>query len=164
MKVRDVMTSDVRTCTRETNLAQVTEIMWTNDIGILPVVDESRKIVGLITDRDVCVATGTRHLLASQITAGSVLSGLLFVCAPDDDVKVALETMRTQRVRRVPIVDANGVIQGLLSIDDVAVAAQERGAKTGITFEDVARTLKGVSEPSLPARIERRQATAAAAG
>ncbi|HYL99737.1 MAG TPA: CBS domain-containing protein [Blastocatellia bacterium] len=163
MKVKDVMTSEVRTCTRETNLAKVAEIMWINDIGILPVVDESRRLVGLITDRDVCVAAGTRPLLAAQITAGSVMSGRSFVCKPDDDLKSALRTMRTQRVRRVPVVDSSGVIQGLLSIDDIAIAAQKGGDRSAVTFEDVVLTLKALSQHDLPARIESGQAIAVAA-
>ena len=61
MRVRDLMTKTVVFCRHETNLAAATALMWDNDCGTLPVVSESGKVIGIITDRDICIALGTRN-------------------------------------------------------------------------------------------------------
>ena len=64
MEVRDIMVQDVRSCHPDNNLAQVAEIMWKGGCGALPVVDESGRLLSMITDRDICIALGTRNLRA----------------------------------------------------------------------------------------------------
>ncbi len=70
MKVKDVMTSPVLFCAPETNLAAAAMIMWESDCGALPVVSHETKVVGMITDRDICMAAATKHRLASDIAVG----------------------------------------------------------------------------------------------
>ncbi|HSA58851.1 MAG TPA: CBS domain-containing protein [bacterium] len=123
MKVQDIMTRTVRTCGRSTNLAEAAMIMWHNDCGVVPVVEPDGRAVGVITDRDICMATATRPLKAAEITAGDVMTGALFTCRPEEAVKKALQTMAHHRVRRLVVVDANGRLAGIVSMDDFAIHA-----------------------------------------
>jgi len=153
MNVEDVMTTNVSTCSPETNLAAATEIMWKADCGILPVVDNSGRVIGVITDRDICVALGTRDRLASEIRVSDVITDNLFACSPVSDIHDALETMRRKRVRRLIAVAPEGTVAGILSLDDVAAAAQaiSSAARPELTLNDVALTLKAITQRSMQA-------------
>lgn len=148
MRVKDIWSRDVKSCTPETNLADAAWAMWEGDCGVLPVLDAAGKAVGVITDRDIAIAVGTKYRPARDIAVHEVITGKLFSCAPSDDVRDALKTMRAEKVRRLPVVDAEGKLQGILSLNDVALAAKpDRGAKPGdITFEDLALVHKAVCE------------------
>jgi CBS domain-containing protein len=87
MKVRDLMTTDVKSCSSDTNLAAAASRMWEGDCGALPVVDDDGKFIGMITDRDICMAVATRPRLASDILVGEVTSGAIYVCHPTDEVQ-----------------------------------------------------------------------------
>jgi CBS domain-containing protein len=97
MKVEDIMTRDVRSCTPETNLSAATSIMWETDCGILPIVADTGNVVGVITDRDIAIALGSRNQPAAELTVGAILSGQVLTCRPSDDLHEALEKMRERR-------------------------------------------------------------------
>lgn len=123
MTVKELQTSDVKTCGRDTDLATVAKMMWDGDCGAVPVVNDERKVIGMITDRDICIAAATRSRTPSEIRAGDVISsnGGVHAVKPDDDVRVALRTMRKHRVRRLPVVDQQQRLNGILSINDLAI-------------------------------------------
>lgn len=147
MKVQEIMTADVHFCHSADNLAQAAAHLWDNDCGILPVKDESGKVVGMISDRDICIATVTKNRLASEITVGEVSGNQeVYACAPDDDVQEALKLMQEHQVRRVPVIDEAGELRGILSINDVILAAEAGGWGQGVSFQDVMATLKGICE------------------
>lgn len=123
MKVREIMTSDVKACRPETNLAEAVKLMWDRDCGVLPVVKADGKVFGMITDRDICVAMATRGQTADRIAVRDVTAGKAYTCLPDDDAVAALQTMKAQRVRRLPVVDAEGRLKGILSLNDVVTHA-----------------------------------------
>ena len=85
MKVRDVMTSDVRTCRPETNLADAVRHMWDGDCGALPVVNDEGRVTGMITDRDICIAVATRGRSADRIAVREVTQGHAYTCLAEDD-------------------------------------------------------------------------------
>ena len=149
MKVREIMTSDVKTCRAETNLAEAVKFMWERDCGVLPVVKADGKVTGMITDRDICVAIATRGSTADRIAVQDVTTGTICTCAPDDDAIAALKTMKSQRVRRLPVVDANGRLKGILSLNDVVT----QGAASAT---EIVSTIASISE--------HRRRTAMAAG
>jgi CBS domain-containing protein len=139
------MTTPLATCKPETNLAAAVEILWNQDCGILPIVDSNEKVVGVITDRDICVALGTQNRLPSQITAGEIASGRVLSCKPEDDLRKALTTMAQARVRRLLVIDAAERAQGILSIDDVILNTETTSAKRdGLAPADVVNALKSV--------------------
>jgi CBS domain-containing protein len=154
MKVQDVMTSNVKACRPELNLAAAAGVMWDNNCGTLPVVDGVGKVLGMITDRDIAIAVATRGRLASEITVGEVVSGKVAACAVDEDIKSALKKMGQERVRRIPVINREGILQGILSLDDAAIHAQEgkRGQMPDLSYEDVVNTYKAICERPLVAK------------
>jgi CBS domain-containing protein len=148
MKVRDLMTTDVKSCNSDTNLAAAASRMWDGDCGALPVVDNNGKFIGMITDRDICMAVATRHRLASDILVGEVTSGAIYVCHPTDEVQSALKTMQKERVRRLPVVNDKGILQGILSTNDIILYTEESGDK-GI-HGDFLSTQKAICEHRSP--------------
>ena len=119
MKVREIMTTQVAACALDVDVATVAQAMWEHDCGIVPVVDEGDKVVGMITDRDICIALATRTRPAGELRARELLTGRLFTCSPEDSVQTALTTMQDAKVRRLAVIDASGALQGILSINDV---------------------------------------------
>ena len=154
MKIQDLMIREVETCTATTDLAAVSMSMWRQDCGIVPVIDHTRRVLGVITDRDICMALATRHRRPEDLTAQEVMSGRLFSVRPDDDVRVALETMRTQRVRRLVVTDAEQRLRGMVSINDVVLHAQPSGGRPTplLSANDVLLTLQGICGHPVPAK------------
>ena len=103
MKVQDVMTDEVQSCAPETNLATVAMQMWRGDFGAMPVV-AGRKVVGMITDRDICMAAATKHRDPANIRVKEVISGQVYGCSCDTDIHEALKIMQQKQVRRLPII------------------------------------------------------------
>ena len=129
MKVRDAMTSDVGYCQPNTSLAQAAMIMWQRDCGIVPVVNEQKQIVGMITDRDICIAVSMQNRLASQIKVSEIIYGEVKSCRPDDDLENALKTMKKRQLRRLPVASKDGVLVGIVSIGDLLKAAKGKELK-----------------------------------
>jgi|GEM_PF-428169 len=120
MKVRDVMTTEVGYCQSDAPLAQAADIMWQRDCGVVPVTDENQRVVGMITDRDICFAVVTKNRLASEIKISEVISqNEVQSCAPGDAVEDALKTMKRHQIRRLPVVNKEGVLVGILSLADL---------------------------------------------
>ena len=143
MKVRDIMVKDVKFCSPKLNLATVAEIFWKQGCGTLPVVENGR-VQGMVTDRDICIALGTRNLKAVETSVKDVTLPKLFYCAPEDDIHTALHTMAAQKVRRLPVIDSKGTLQGILCLDDIVLFAEEKSGE--LTYFDVVETLKAVCE------------------
>jgi len=144
MKVRDVMTETPAYCSPDTNLAVVVETLWNRNCGVVPIVDSDGNLLGVITDRDICVALGTRNKLASEIAVSDVFSGQLVMGKLDDDLRTALLAMAEAKIRRLPIVDAQGKLAGMLSITDLLLRA-ERGRNGNLSAEDIVKALKQIS-------------------
>ncbi|HEU4682911.1 MAG TPA: CBS domain-containing protein [Nitrospira sp.] len=152
MKVKDLMTKNVRGCGPDTNLAAAAKLMWDTDCGVLPVVNSEGQVLGMITDRDICMACATKNKPPSEITAGEIFSKEAYRCKVSDDVRTALGIMEREQVRRLPVVDENGVLQGLISMNDFILLAGEAssGKPPVISCEDVAKTLKAISAHRMP--------------
>ena len=150
MKVQDIMTADVEACGPESDLAEAAAIMWRKDCGSVPVVDAGRRIVGMITDRDICMAVCTRNKLATDMKVSEVISGKVYACAPDDNIRDAMETMQSSQLRRLPVVDADGTLRGILSINDVVLNARRGQSKKHVSHRDAMETLKALSEHRRP--------------
>ena len=150
MKAEDIMTRNVQFCHPETNLAQVAAIMWDYDCGAMPVVDDLNRVMGMITDRDIAIAAATKGRRATEINVGEVMSGNVYACARDEDVKSALKTMRRERVRRLPVIGHDGKLAGILSLNDIVLRAEDgKGRQASeIPYDEVMNTFKAVCEHS----------------
>jgi CBS domain-containing protein len=142
------MSRTVKSCGPDANLAVTSGLMMTDDIGILPVVDDDGTVLGVITDRDICIAIGTRNRLPSEITVREVITGNLFACEPNDDIHTALNILKDKKVRRIPVISDEGKLQGILSMNDVVLKAEKLDAKkqTDLSYEDVINTFKAICE------------------
>jgi CBS domain-containing protein len=146
MKVRDTMMSAPKSCRPDTNLAAAVETMWVNDCGFLPVVDLEGRVNGVITDRDICIALGTRNQRASDVLVRDVMTDRVYACAAEDDIHTALETMEKHQVRRLPVVNLDRKLTGILSIGDVTLHAEKKEGKKipDLSTEDVVETYQGI--------------------
>jgi CBS domain-containing protein len=149
MKVKDIMTREPKTCAPETNLAAAAMIMWGKDCGIVPVIQSNGKVIGMITDLDICMAVATKNRKTSDIAVSEVFSGNLYACSPDDDIRDALKIMRAERVRRLPVINVSGALEGILSLNDVVRHAEIAGRKKvpELSYDDVTQTLKEICTP-----------------
>ncbi len=150
MKAKDVMTRNVKSCHPETNLSQVAALMWDYDFGAMPVVDEGDRVMGMITDRDIAIAAATSGRRATEITVGEVMSGNVYACALDEEISSALKTMRREKVRRLPVIGADGKLAGILSLNDIVLhAGESRGREIPeIPYEEVMSAFKAVCKHS----------------
>ncbi|WCK54863.1 CBS domain-containing protein [Aneurinibacillus sp. Ricciae_BoGa-3] len=140
MKLRDIMTTEVQTCSPQDSLVQVAKIMWKEDVGIIPVV-EGNKLVGVVTDRDIvlrCVAEGDD---IRATTAQKCITTDMITATPDMDAHEAARLMGEHQIRRLPIVE-NGRLSGIVAIGDMAVVS--------IHEDEAGRALSGISEPDVP--------------
>jgi len=161
MKVKEIMTANAKACAPTNSLSDAARLMWDNDCGILPVVIEGGKVIGLITDRDICMAAGTKGRTLSNIAVEDVISGNVFACKPEEEIHTALSTMRENKVRRLPVVATDGKLEGILSMNDVVLKAEETKDKKApeLSYGDVVNTYKAICQHRFP--LERAQATTA---
>jgi CBS domain-containing protein len=145
MTVSQLMTSSTKACSPDMNLAQATELLWTAACGALPVIDAAHKVTGIVTDRDICIALGTRNRLASDLTVAHVMTPAPFVCHADDHIHAALNIMRERKVRRLPVVNGEGKLEGMLCASDVLVHARhDDGSNPELSYENIVNTLRGI--------------------
>jgi CBS domain-containing protein len=162
MKVKDAMMRTPASCDATTNLGAAVEILWNRNCGILPVVNAQGKVVGVVTDRDLCIALGTRNRLPSEVTVGQVVSGEVFACKPDDEIRDALNTMARKKVRRLPVINEAGQLEGILSMDDVVLHSEPGVASKAceLSSDTVVNTLKQLYLPELPVALRQKSAGA----
>jgi CBS domain-containing protein len=123
MKIAEICSSPPRYIHRDVRVVEAARRMRDDHVGDLVVVNERRVPVGMLTDRDVVVgilAKDAKHL--DHLDVGDVMSDTLVTATGDEDLQPVLKRMRSFGVRRVPVVDEQGVITGVLSIDDVIAA------------------------------------------
>ena len=153
MKIKDVMVKPAAFCSPETNLGAAVEIMWNCNCGFLPVLDAQRRVVGVITDRDIAIAEGTRNQLPGEIMVADVATRKVHSCRPEYDVHMALDTMAESKVRRIVVVNEQNQFEGVLSMDDVVLLAEtKQGGKPDVSSDEVLRTLKTLYGPQLSPR------------
>jgi CBS domain-containing protein len=146
MKIAELMVRDVQTCRTDDDMSVPAKIMWDADCGCVPVVDEDLRIVGMITDRDVCMAAYTQGRALCDMRVGSAMSQGVHVCGTEDDVTVAESLMKRERLHRLPVTDARRRLVGILSLNDIALASADRRKKAqkGLAPDDVASVLAAV--------------------
>jgi CBS domain-containing protein len=144
MKTKDRMVRTVSVCRPEDNLAETTATMWESRCGALPVIDAEERVISIITDRDICIALGTRNVRASEVQVQDVVPARVFTCLDSDDISVALGIMVAQNVRRLPVVDKDAKLVGVLSIDDFLLYAEP--GKAGILSLEALEALKTIIE------------------
>lgn len=145
MKVKELMSKPATVCRPGDTLHTAAHLMWQRDCGALPVVGDDGSVVGMITDRDVCMSAYTQGAPLPALLVSNAMSREVAACRPDDSLDGAERLMRERKVRRIPVLDAARRPLGVLSLNDVARrAASVRG--TGLDKE-VTQTLAAICEP-----------------
>lgn len=135
MKIRDVMSKDVQVARPEDTLQTVAGRMAAGDFGFIPVADGDR-LIGALTDRDI-VVRGVASGAGPEARVLDVLSRDALVVRADDDLKVALDLMSSRQIRRLPVVDKDGRLVGVVSLGDLSTRVKERYA--GEALEEISR-------------------------
>ena len=143
------MKRDVEVCGLDDNLAAAASRMWDCDIGCLPVVDAAGRVVGMVTDRDICMAALTRGQALRDIPISVAMAKEVLSCPPDATLIEAEEIMRSGQVRRLPVIDSDGCLVGIVSLNDFArLAEHEIGRKNrDLSAQEVTATLAAVGAP-----------------
>jgi CBS domain-containing protein len=126
MRCKDVMTTTVTTCSLQASAQAAALIMSEEDVGIVPVIDpETHRLVGVVTDRDLCldVVAAGKHPREAHIAES--LHKELVTCGPEDSIDTCLQRMQAHRIRRIPIIDDDGVCVGIVSQKDIALRVPE---------------------------------------
>jgi CBS domain-containing protein len=152
MKITQMMTTDVKTCRPSDTLDRAAQLMWDHDIGSLPVVDDSGQVVGMLTDRDACMAAYTQGQPLQRVPVSVAMTNHVVTCRPNDtDVAVA-RLMAKHKIRRIPVVDDDQKPIGIVSLNDL-VLAMAKGREPPAT--EVSATLAAICEhrPSRPVAV-----------
>jgi CBS domain-containing protein len=149
MKVLEVMTRAPLTCRPTASLASCALQMWDGDFGFLPVVDERDEVVGVLTDRDICMAVAMHDRRPGEIPVQDVMARDVHTCSPDDAVHTVLRKMAELQVRRLPVTDAQGILRGVVTLNDLALSAGEAPSRPGrpgpVPGAELLATLRAIS-------------------
>lgn len=144
VRVADVMSKRVRSCGPQQDLAAAARLLWTGDCGVLPVVTgPERKVVGMITDRDICMAAWTQGRALAEIPVEVAMAAQVVSCGADEEAGEVLARLRDRHVRRLPVVDEAGQLLGVVSLVDLA-RASVAGA---LPCAGVVEALAGIGAP-----------------
>ncbi len=143
MRVRDIMTPDPACCTPDSTAQEAALLMKEHDCGAIPVVEqrESRRLVGIVTDRDLAIR-GLAAGRGPETPVRELVTEAPVSCNPDDEVEIVREVMVARLVRRVPVVDENGNVVGIVAQADIA---REEGAASD---QEVGRIVEAISNPA----------------
>ena len=159
MQIKEIMSHPVITCASAAMADEAARLMWENDCGIVPIVNDDGHLAGVITDRDICMAAYTQGMPLSAIPVTSAMAGEVVAAHVDDSVESVESLMRTSQVRRVPILDHNDRVSGIVAMNDLARLAA-RAHRNGVDRELV-KTMAAVCKPraragvAQPALVER---------
>ena len=129
MRIEEIMNENMFTCSTDDTLHTAAKTMWDRDCGALAVVDQAGKLVGMLTDRDICMAAYTKGRVLSEILANEAMARTVHALRRDHTVTDAEELMANHQVRRIPVIDANGKPIGLVSLGDLAREAARSSSK-----------------------------------
>ncbi|UJR82104.1 CBS domain-containing protein [Sandaracinus amylolyticus] len=149
MRVEEVMSTPVRAIAPDDTLHDATREMWRHGCGALAVIDGRDRVVGMLTDRDVCLAAFIQEDRLDALRVESAMTPVVYCCRVGESLRHAEEAMRDHHVRRLPVLDAADRLVGMLSIDDLAVAAALRqwGGDDALASVEIAGTFASVAAP-----------------
>lgn len=158
MKVQEIMSQPVVTCRPNDSLNRAAELMWDGDCGTVPVVDDDGRVAGIVTDRDICMASYTKGQTLASIPVSEAMTSAVRTCRAEDPVESAVRQIREARARRLPVVDDDNRPVGILSLNDIARSAADQ--RQSDIDREVVEMLAAVCEPR---RASEKSAVAAAA-
>jgi CBS-domain-containing membrane protein len=143
MRVEEVMTRSAWTCCADDPLSVPAQLMWDHDVGAVPVLGANDAVVGIVTDRDLCMAANFTGQPLSAVPVSHAMSRVVFTVEPGQSLESAEELMRSRQVHRLPVVEA-GRIVGIITLGDLARASS---ARKQVGASEVIATLAAIVEP-----------------
>jgi len=149
MRIKHVMTKDPTCCVPSDSAQHAASLMRDENAGIVPVIDneQSRKVVGVVTDRDLCMNVVAEGLDPRTVSAEQCMTTTVVTCSPNDSVERATELMQTNQIRRLPVVNEQKELQGIVALADVVERADVKPTQT---HETLKRVSAPTNEPSRP--------------
>lgn len=149
MKTGQLMNFDVENCRMDDSLNTAAGKMLKRDIGCLPVINATGNVIGMITDRDICMGAYNNRKPLDDILVSTVMSRAIFSCQPTDTIEKAEGIMRNNKVRRLPVVNTEGKLVGIVSLSDIAreVEREVFSKSHEISPQEVSVTLASVCQP-----------------
>lgn len=147
--IKEIMKAGPVTCGKNETLKVITNQMYKSNVGFLPVLDENKKVIGTITDRDVALAIGKNSKSAQDIKVHEVMNTKVYSVRPEDDAVTALKMMRTKKVGRLPVVDSEGKIKGVISLTRIANKIKDSKDKSELEHagkENIINTIQSLAE------------------
>lgn len=141
MQIKDILTSDVETVSPDTRIQEVARKMKELDIGSVPVCS-GRRLLGMITDRDITVRAIAEGRDPRDTPVSDAMTGEVIFCYQDQDIEEARSLMEQYQIRRLPVVDEQDQLVGIVSLGDIATRSRDD--------EESGETLKEISKPSHP--------------
>jgi CBS domain-containing protein len=140
MKISEIMTVDPVCCSQSETAEAGAVLMQELNIGVIPVVedDKSYKLVGMVTDRDLCMAVVAEGKDPKSVTLEECMSEMLIFCRPDQEIEDAVLLMQKNQIHRLPVVDSDQRIQGIVSLCDIALYG-------GLSSEEIEKTIQNIS-------------------
>lgn len=146
MKLKDLCEIEVATCTRDATIAQAARLMRQHHAGDLVVVDDSdgdREPIGILTDRDIVLEAVAQGRDLSRTKVSEIMSSQLVVASVSEDLDTVLERMRQHGVRRLPVIDDNGNVFGIITLDDLLrTHAEQAAALLSVVTKEQTRELR----------------------
>lgn len=151
MRVEKLMTRQVTSCRQEDSLARAAQLMWEGDCGCLPVcaADGANRVAGIITDRDICMAALFQGRPLADLCVADVMNRQVQVCQPSDSLADAERIMATAKVRRLPVVDKQGGLLGMITLADLAREAEREQTLQApqVRGNEISVTLASICQP-----------------
>ena len=158
MRVEQLMTRELKVCTEADTLNRAAQMMWEHDCGCVPVISANGDghLIGIVTDRDIAMAAYTQGKQLWAIPIGAAMAHTVVACHVGDGISQTAALMRDNRVRRLPVLDQNERMVGLISLSDVAREAEREagaGKRAEVTKEAVSETLASLCQPRPPREV-----------
>lgn len=147
MRVAEIMSTNVQTIRPEESLRDAARLMAKHDCGCLPVIDARNELLGVLTDRDICLCAAERDEPLRKIQVSDAVSWEALSCHPDEEVENAELKLANHQIRRLPVLDEKGNLRGMLSLGDIALAAAD-SPKKKLNPQGMAATVAAISRPS----------------
>lgn len=148
MHIEQLMSHPVHTCQPDDPASVAAQLMWEHDCGVIPVVNGDGAVVGIVTDRDLCMAAYTQGKPLGKILVSSAMARDVFGCRPQDSIETVEHLMRDKHIRRVPVLNPEGKLVGLISLNDIVRDAATRGRNSN--DRQLTRTMAAICEPRRP--------------
>jgi CBS domain-containing protein len=149
MNIKDVMTTNPKYCMPGDTSTHAARIMKEKNVGIVPIIesDIDHKLIGVVTDRDLCLAVVAQNVQPDSVQVRQCMTTYIVTVRPDDDVQKAVAVMSENQVRRVPVVNKDGMLEGMVAIADIVQRANVSSDRTYDAFKKISEPTEQASKP-----------------